>query len=361
MKPYYLFIGILLSLLIHILFFSNISLYEIDKSTHQDLIVELITMPPISSENLIAKSENKKKGITKASREPELKEAHPIITENQIESSSSNLSENPQREELQKEILCDLCEPVKDILITEEEDSYGEKIQSIKIQYKVLHELGPNKGSINNVKPFGQSKENKKNIRNEVGTLDINYLIDGNNYTITYEAKANGLTSLIYSKPLIQRSEGSINEYGLKPDYYIYEYGQKKKNEAFFDWKNQKLKIVRKSEEKLFNLIEGTQDQLSFMFQFMFLNPLNKMQMPITNAKIFKTYNYQYIDEGIMTTDIGNINFIHVAKFNYQDPERIDLWLAKDYGFLPFKISITDEDLSIIIQEVHQIQVKKND
>ena len=361
MKPYYLFIGILLSLLIHILFFSNISLYEIDKSTHQDLIVELIAMPPISSENLIANSENKKKGITKASREPELKEAHPIITENQIESSSSNLSENPQREELRKEILCDLCQPVKDILIPEEEDSYGEKIQSIKIQYKVLHELGPNKGSINNVKPFGQSKENKKNIRNEVGALDIEYLIDGNNYTITYEAKANGLTSLIYSKPLIQRSEGSINEYGLKPDYYIYEYGQKKKNEAFFDWKNQKLKIVRKSEEKLFNLIEGTQDQLSFMFQFMFLNPLNKMQMPITNAKIFKTYNYQYIDEGIMTTDIGNINFIHVAKFNYQDPERIDLWLAKDYGFLPFKISITDEDLSIIIQEVHQIQVKKND
>jgi len=361
MKPYYLFIGILLSLLIHILFFSNISLYEIDKSTHQDLIVELIAMPPISSENLIAKSENKKKGIIKASREPELKEAHPIITENQIESSSSNLSENPQREELRKEILCDLCQPVKDILIPEEEDSYGEKIQSIKIQYKVLHELGPNKGSINNVKPFGQSKENKKNIRNEVGALDIEYLIDGNNYTITYEAKANGLTSLIYSKPLIQRSEGSINEYGLKPDYYIYEYGQKKKNEAFFDWKKQKLKIVRKSEEKLFNLIEGTQDQLSFMFQFMFLNPLNKMQMPITNAKIFKTYNYQYIDEGIMTTDIGNINFIHVAKFNYQDPERIDLWLAKDYGFLPFKISITDEDLSIIIQEVHQIQVKKND
>ena len=62
MKPYYLFIGILLSLLIHILFFSNISLYEIDKSTHQDLIVELIAMPPISSENLIANSENKKKG-----------------------------------------------------------------------------------------------------------------------------------------------------------------------------------------------------------------------------------------------------------------------------------------------------------
>ena len=33
------------------------------------------------------------------------------------------------------------------------------------------------------------------------------------------------------------------------------------------------------------------------MFQFMFLDPLNKMQIPITNAKVFKIYNYHYIDE----------------------------------------------------------------
>ena len=93
----------------------------------------------------------------------------------------------------------------------------------------------------------------------------------------------------------------------------------------------------------------------------MFLNPMNKMQVPITNAKIFKIYNYQYISEGQMKTDVGDINYVQVAKFNYQDPERIDLWLAKDYGFLPFKVSIIDEDMSVIIQEIHQIQVKKND
>ena len=93
----------------------------------------------------------------------------------------------------------------------------------------------------------------------------------------------------------------------------------------------------------------------------MFLNPLDKMQIPITNAKIFKTYNYQYIEEGQMKSNIGNIDYVHVAKFNYQDPERIDLWLAKDYGFLPFKVSITDEDLSTIIQDIFKIQVEKND
>ena len=85
------------------------------------------------------------------------------------------------------------------------------------------------------------------------------------------------------------------------------------------------------------------------------------MQIPITNAKIFKTYDYQFIKEGEMKSKIGDINYIHVAKFNYQDPERIDLWLAKDYGFLPFKVSITDEDLSTITQEIYKIKVEKND
>ena len=228
------------------------------------------------------------------------------------------------------------------------------------MQYKVFHGLAPNKGNINNFRLFGGRNESTSvSNRSEVGILNIEYSIDKDIYTITYEAKANGITSLIYSKSLVQKSEGIINEEGIQPKYYFYKYGDKLKNEAIFDWKNKKLKITRKNKIKFFDLVIGTQDQLSFMFQFMFLNPLKKMQIPITNAKIFKTYNYQYIEEGRMKSKIGRINYIHVAKFNYQDPERIDLWLAKDYGFLPFKVSITDEDLSTITQEIYKIQVEK--
>ena len=231
------------------------------------------------------------------------------------------------------------------------------------MQYKVFHELPPNKGNIDNFTLFGDRKKKNKEVsnRSEVGILNIEYVIDQSGYVISYEAKANGITSLIYSKSLIQRSEGVINDAGIQPNYYLYKYGDKLKNEAFFDWEANKLKIIRQNKEDFFNLSKGTQDQLSFMFQFMFLNPLDKMQIPITNAKIFKTYNYQYIEEGQMKSKLGNIDYTHVAKFNYQDPERIDLWLAKDFGFLPFKVSITDEDLSKITQEIFKIQVERND
>ena len=84
--------------------------------------------------------------------------------------------------------------------------------------------------------------------------------------------------------------------------------------------------------------MEGAQDQLSIFFQFMFLNPLEKMQIPITNAKLFKTYDYQYVNEGALATAIGNVKFLHIAKFNYEEPDRIDAWLAKIMVFYQWRL-----------------------
>jgi len=344
MKYYYLIIALVISILAHLFFLTNLNFSFQNLTPDETLFIEIIPIPgsPINNINKIKKI------------------IQPI--ENKLKNSLSRNKNSKKIEKLNKIDICELCQPVENIKISEEEIAYGEEIKLIKMQYKVFYELAPNKGNISNFRLFGGRNDSLSiGNRSEVGILNIKYSIDKDIYTITYEAKANGITSLVYSKSLVQKSEGIINEGGIQPKYYLYKYGDKLKNEAFFDWKNNKLKVIRKNKTKVFDLVEGTQDQLSFMFQFMFLNPLNKMQIPITNAKIFKTYNYQYIEEGQMKSKIGDINYIHVAKFNYQDPERIDLWLAKDYGFLPFKVSITDEDLSTITQEVYKIQVEKND
>jgi len=347
MKYYYLIIALGISLIAHLLFFTNLNFSFQKLTSNESLFIEMIPIPGKSTRNEIKTIHKIKKNIKQTQNKNKVKKP---------------LSERNDREKLNKNEICELCQPVEEISIPEEETLYGEEIKSIKMQYIVFHGLAPNKGNINNFRLFG-GKKNVANTsnRSEVGILNIEYSIAKDSYTINYEAKANGITSLVYSKSLVQKSEGIINEYGIQPNYYFYKYGDKLKNEAFFDWKDNKLKIIRLNKTKFFDLVEGTQDQLSFMFQFMFLNPLNKMQIPITNAKIFKTYNYQYIEEGEMKSKIGTIDYIHVAKFNYQDPERIDLWLAKDYGFLPFKVSITDEDLSTITQEIYKIQVEKND
>jgi len=350
MKYCYLIIALAISLIAHLFFFTNLN-FSFQKIVSEDLLlIEMIPIPENVINNDIKKIDKTKKNIQKS--------------QNRVKDYLPRNNDSDSKEKLNKNEICDLCQPIEEVIIQKEEIAYGSEIKSIIMQYTVFHALSPNKGNINNFRLFG-GRSDSANVsnRSEVGVINIEYGVDKNKdkYSITYEAKANGITSLFYSKPLVQKSEGIINEDGIQPNYYFYKYGDKLKNEAFFDWQAGKLKIIRQNKKNIFDLVEGTQDQLSFMFQFMFLNPLNKMQIPITNARIFKTYNYQYIEEGQMKSKIGDIKYIHVAKFNYEDPERIDLWLAKDYGFLPFKVSITDEDLSTITQEIYKIQVKKND
>jgi len=338
MRNRILIYGIFISIGIHFIFLSNI---KFNIKNDKSLEIQLVQIPPeISKDNLVPQ-----KNINQEDSEKIKK----------ILKSTVNVRE--------EKTYCKLCEPVRDINEPPEEPIYGESIKSIEMNYKVLHDLGPNKGAISKIRPFGVDGQviikNKKNSISKVGSLEINYKIDNNNYEIDYKAKAVGISSFFYSKSLIQKSKGSIDISGLKPDYYLYNHGEKRKSEVFFDWESKTLTINRKETTDKYGLIEQAQDQLSFMFQFMFLDPLNKMQIPITNAKVFKIYNYHYIDEVNINTKLGYLDVLHVAKFNYQSPERIDLWLAKKYGYLPVKISITEEDLSSIIKKIETLKIKK--
>ena len=253
MKYYYLIIALVISILAHLFFFTNLNFSFQNLTPDESLFIEMIPIPGNSINNI-----NKIKKIIQ-----------PI--ENKLKNSLSRDKNSDRIEKLNKNEICELCQPVENIKIPEEEIVYGEEIKLIKMQYKVFHELAPNKGNISNFRLFGGRNDSiSVGNRSEVGILNIQYSIDKDIYTITYEAKANGITSLVYSKSLVQKSEGIINEGGIQPKYYLYKYGDKLKNEAFFDWKNNKLKIIRKNKTKVFDLVEGTQDQLSFMFQFMF-------------------------------------------------------------------------------------------
>jgi hypothetical protein len=338
MRNRFLVYGMLISIAIHFIFLSNI---KFDISNNKLIDIQLVKLPPeISKDNLSPLKNVKKEKFKKDSIKNRVKEKN-------------------------EEIYCALCKPVKDIDELIAKPVFGESIKSISMTYKVFHELGENKGSINKIMPFGGNSQgaegNKKSLISRVGSLKVDYKINKKNYEIDYKAKAEGISSFFYSKPLIQKSTGSIDISGLKPEYYLYNYGKKRKSEAFFDWESKTLTINRKETTDKYGLIEQAQDQLSFMFQFMFLDPLNKMQIPITNAKVFKIYDYHYIEEVNIDTKLGYLDVLHVAKFNYQNPERIDLWLAKKYGHLPVKISITDEDLSTIIQKIETLKIKKND
>jgi Protein of unknown function (DUF3108) len=192
-----------------------------------------------------------------------------------------------------------------------------------------------------------------------VGSARTMYLLGENNqYSIKNEVEAKGFVSLFYWNKLVQTSDGVVTPEGLKPKNYHYQFGSKIDNFAVFDWESKKIITTMNGKTNEFDMFEGSQDMLSFMYQFMFEPPLTKMKIYITNGKNYKPYDYSYIGEEVIETEVDKILTMHIAKFNYNNEERIDLWLAKDYRYLPIKIRKTEKDGSILDQSAKKIETE---
>ena len=159
-------------------------------------------------------------------------------------------------------------------------------------------------------------------------------------YSVRSEMEALGLASIAFSGKRIETSVGRITEKGLQPEAYRVEVTGKpdKSQAANFDWVNMKLTLKTSKTETVEDLLQDTQDFLSFLYQFMFVPPLDRMEWPLTNGKMVRVYNYQFISEEVIATKFGQINAYHIAKSSGDAEEKTDVWLAEDYRFIPIKI-----------------------
>lgn len=189
------------------------------------------------------------------------------------------------------------------------------------------------------------------------GVTKIIFNIDENKrYSIISTTEAKGLVSLFFGD-LIQKSEGTVTENGLKPDFYSYQYGndEKKSQTANFNWSNGVLHMHTYKGDSTANLVAGTQDFLSFMYQFMFAPALETMQITMTNGKRLRTYIYSFEGEETISTKLGELKTIHLLKGS-SDEDKTEIWLAVDYQYLPVKIRKTEKDGTVIEQIVANIR-----
>ncbi|MBU3736391.1 MAG: DUF3108 domain-containing protein [Methylobacterium sp.] len=163
-------------------------------------------------------------------------------------------------------------------------------------------------------------------------------------YSLSSVAEAKGLLAIALSD-LVQKSEGRITPQGLRPDHYLYHYGKNpdKAQNAEFDWTTHALTMTVGSKRQSAELQAGTQDLMSFLYQFMFQPPLQEMQISITNGKRLRTYAYGFEGEETLETAMGSLRVLHIGRSS-NDEEKTELWLAMDYHYLPVKISKTEKD-----------------
>lgn len=164
-------------------------------------------------------------------------------------------------------------------------------------------------------------------------------LVDGTHYQLSFLVEARGLAALILPD-LLQTSDGLLTKTGLQPLNYAYTFGDKtdKSRKAVFDWQANTLQLTSKDVETKEPLLEGTQDVLSFMYQFMYVAPLQKMQLNITNGKKLREYDYAFEGEENVNSALGEVKTIHIVHTGVEVEEKIELWLAIDYQYIPVKI-----------------------
>src|SRR5210317_519750 len=251
--------------------------------------------------------------------------------------------------------LCDQCLEIKTDQDGISNSAYGDSIRSIHLRFMVFHDLGPNKQQ--HIEPFGQNQQNALQARtkNHIGYVDIFYTREDDRYSLEFFSDNIGLANL-YLNQLYQKSSGLITKSGLQPITYQYKYGESIHREVTIDWQQNKAVINNQKRIKTTDLPPETQDQLSVLFNFLFLDPLKVMNIPVTNGKNLKIYHYLFSDEGVMEVNKTRFNFVHIEKIS-DKKERLNLWLAKEYGFLPIKIIMTEEDSRLIIQELIEFQI----
>ncbi|WP_047554098.1 DUF3108 domain-containing protein [Methylotenera sp. G11] len=195
-----------------------------------------------------------------------------------------------------------------------------------------------------------------------VGVSKIVFNIDADGrYSIISTTQAKGLASLFFGN-LTQKSEGTVTADGLRPEFYSYLYGSNanKSQTANFDWTNNILHMHSAKGDSTAKLVTGTQDFLSFMYQFMFVPPLDSMQITMTNGKRLRTYAYSFEGEDTVATGLGELKTVHLLKSS-GDEEKTEVWLASDYQYLPVRIRKTEKDGTVIEQVAAAIKTSVPD
>jgi hypothetical protein len=182
------------------------------------------------------------------------------------------------------------------------------------------------------------------------GKAKITYnLVENSQYQISWLTEGTGIMALLFPE-LLQTSEGKLTKSGLQPNHYLYQYGKKadKTRSASFDWQTKKVILQTAKGVKTEDLPDGTQDLLSFMYQFMYVAPLQHMQLAIVNGKKLSIYDYSFEGEEQVNSSLGELRTLHILHSGSREEEKTELWLAIDYQYAPVKIRKIESNGSVV-------------
>jgi hypothetical protein len=196
----------------------------------------------------------------------------------------------------------------------------------------------------------------------EIGEIEELYTRQNGQYTLTSTARPLGILAFFRPGKIFIRSTGVITAQGLQPLEFSYrQEGDTHKNSAaIFAWKPHQLKLNHDDQHLTLALPQGTQDRLSAMYQFMFLNlrDVATLSFAMTNGRKLDNYQYAIAQGETLSTSAGQFVTLYLDSQAQKGETRTQIWLASGQHNLPCKMVITDPDGGKLTQELRSLQIQ---
>lgn len=183
---------------------------------------------------------------------------------------------------------------------------------------------------------------------------------EGGRYKLESVTEGIGVYGLFGKRRL--SSEGEVTADGLRPAHFEQQQGDnaKKAVSADFDWGAGTLAMKAKGQTSSTPLEAGTQDLLSFAYQFMFAPPkADDVVLPVTTGKKVRTYHYRVAERDVaVESAAGKFRAVHLVNARDGGGEEKELWLGAEANHIPVRIVMQDENGAKVEQVLTSLHVE---
>lgn len=194
----------------------------------------------------------------------------------------------------------------------------------------------------------------------KVGKVDEIYTRSGDRYTLTSTTTPQGLLAAFRPEKIYIASNGLIGKQGLRPLHFEDRRpgNPGKDSTAEFNWDTRQLTLTRQAQHTQVALVDGTQDRLSAMYQFMFLHLDSTAALDFAMTNGSKLDNYHYVIGPLqkLVTPAGKFDTLYLDNQGKAGESRSEIWLETQHNF-PCKMVITDANGDQITQILSGLKI----